>query len=119
DGRFAIVRAEDRVVGQVEFEQQTARVPVFGNVRDAELLDRAGGELADLATFERRAAARGAPQPGQNLDQFGLPVAFDARNPHDLARADLERNVVELRAVTQVFHGERDVARLGVMLFDP
>ena len=50
---LAIVHAQNRVLRQIEVEQQTAPVPVFGDVRNAQLPACAGtGAPSDVLAFE-------------------------------------------------------------------
>ena len=100
--RRPVVHAQNRVLGQIEFEQQAAPVAVLGNVRDA----RARGARARRAARRCRSpssatvAGDRAPvhQPGERLDQLGLAVAFDAGDADDLAGAHLEGDAVHARA---------------------
>src|ERR1041385_4958309 len=93
--RWAIVRAEDCVVGEIEIEQQSAPMPIFGNVRDGEFFDLSRRKLLALAPIKLDAAARRVPQSRENFDQFSLAVAFDARDADDFARAHFKRNIGE------------------------
>ena len=74
---------------------------ILGDVRDAVPDGVARIARAQLAARDAH-AARGAPaQARDRLRELALPVAGDARDRQDLARAQLERDVVQ-RALTAI-----------------
>ena len=83
-------------------------VPVLGDVAHAHETALADGGVGDVLALERDPAARGGLQPGQGVDELGLAVAVDARDADDLARADLEGDVLD-GAVLMDLGGDRQV----------
>src|SRR6266705_6673584 len=81
-GGLAIVNAENRVLSQTEIQQQPAPVTILRDVRDAQLSSLARIEPGDVLAFEnhRSRDVRTGNQTGQRFDQFGLPVALNARD---------------------------------------
>ena len=86
---------------------------ILGHMADAERAHRPSGSRSAAGgarAVDEDFAARERANAGQRLEQFGLAVAGDARDAEDLARPQIERDVVEARDAAIVAHGE--VARL-------
>ena len=73
---------------------------------------------------ERDRAARDLVQAGQAVDELRLAVAVDAGDADDLARADIERHMidgvalVQVRQDAQVLHMQNLLAGVGRRLVD-
>src|SRR5436305_1206871 len=83
---LAVVDAEDRVLGEVEVEHQTAPLAVLRDVGDPPLLALARRKTGDLHPDELDPPADPLlrHQPGERLDELGLAVALDPGDAHDL-----------------------------------
>ena len=60
----------------------------------------------DVFAGKRDGARQRLAQSRQGFDEFGLPVALDACHPDDLARANLERDVVESPMVSLIHNDQ-------------
>ena len=85
--RRAAVAVEHEVVGDRERRDQTVLAAVLGHVADAQLVDLARRQPADVGAVDRDAAADARAHPGDRLDQLALAVALHAGDAEDLAGA--------------------------------
>ena len=76
-------------------------VPVLGDVAHVPAAAADGG-VRDRLAAERDRAARDLVQAGQAVDELRLAVAVDAGDADDLARADIERHMIDGVALVQV-----------------
>ena len=86
---LAALQEVDVGTGRAAGEDQAARMPILGHVGESRPIaagDRVTGDLA-LADLDCPLLAR--TQPGERLDQLGLPVALDSGHSGDLTRAQL------------------------------
>ena len=78
-------------------EYKSVLVPVGGDVRHARVRTAADALVRDLPAAEGDVAPGDAREPRQPLDKLALPVAVDARDAEDLARADIEADILHRR----------------------
>ena len=84
--------AKHEVLGQRHVGHQPAAQPVARDVRQPRRAMLARAASGDRASRDPDAAARRGAQPRKGFDQLVLPVALDAGQPDDLARAHHERH---------------------------
>src|SRR5438445_7901485 len=89
--------AEDRVLGDREAQHEAGASPVLWNERDPRVTLCICVHRRDVPSREQDLAAGGATGAREHLHQLALPVALDARDPQDLAVAQLERRTFEGR----------------------
>ncbi len=77
--------AEYQVLLEIELEHEAPEVAVLRDVRYARLDGLSRRPTGDVAAFEGYGAAGHLAQARQRLDEFGLAVAADSRDPNDLA----------------------------------
>src|SRR5687768_459945 len=110
------MHSENRIFVEAEFEEQTAAMAVFRNVRNTQLAPSARIRASERGTVERHLAADTCrlDEAGNRLDQLALSVAFDAGNADDLARTHIECHAVHNAArpgtYRQVANAENDLA---------
>jgi hypothetical protein len=115
--------AEDQVLGQVEFEHETALVTVLWDVRDARR-DRVPRRAArDVLAQKLDGPGLGLAQADDGLDGLALTVAADAGDPEDLPPAHDEVHALDRGQPTVVGDPQVDdinprLARLRRPLLD-
>ncbi len=119
-----MVVTQGQVLGEREVEHQPAQLAILGDVRQAGVAGRAHAAAADLLAGDGDPARLCVAQPRDRLHQLVLAVAVDARQRHDLAAADGERQVPDRLQVAVVAHAqvldlEHGRAELGVRLVHP
>ena len=109
---------EHQVLGDRELGDQPVLLAVFGHEADAGVEHVAHRGADEFAAAELDRAEDAGAQAEDRLGELGLTVALHPGDGEDLARADLEADVVEQTDAAGVEHGEaldheRDLARLG------
>src|SRR5438552_8701285 len=110
--------AEDDVLADREAERASGTSPVFWNERDPRVTLYICVHRRDVSSRQQDLAAGGATGAREHLHQLALPVALDARDPQDLAVAQLERRTFQcrhrlIRVRREIFNRERNAAWLG------
>ncbi len=100
--RFAVVARQDHVVRQGERQDQAEPVAIGRHVGDPRLVHRPRAVRRHVVAGQLDPAACDLAQPDDRLDELVLPVARDAGDPEDLARADLEVDATDSRVATVV-----------------
>ena len=96
-GLVAVV-VEREVLGEREVEDEPASLPVLGDVPDARprRSSPSGSAWLNSRPPTTIRPGLGVPEAREGVDQLGLPVVVDARDPDDLAGANLEREPADL-----------------------
>ena len=94
-------RQQRHVLAHREREHHALAMAVAGKVDDARAAHPARAAGAQRAAQQRQLPAR-RDHPGERAQERALPVALDAGEPHDLARLDVERDVVEAAAAERL-----------------
>ena len=77
--RRAIMHAQNHVLRDGVIQHEAAPVAIFGNMRHALLARAARRQIRHVPLFQQHLPLPRFPQAGQDFDQFGLAVPFDAR----------------------------------------
>ena len=96
---------------------------VLGDVPDAGVESFLGGRVRHVASVDDDPPGRRVAEPGDRVDQLGLPVRVDAGEADDLAAPHLEADVTDgLEAAVvdhaQVLHLQQRLAGLRRVLVD-
>ena len=118
------VALQHQVFLQRVVQNQTVLVPVLGDVAHAGLAALTDGRVGNFLSAEADAARAHRLKAGQSRHELGLPVALDARQAHDLARAHLKRHVldrvggVHAAPDRHVLHIQDDFTGRAILLLD-
>ena len=114
---------QDHVLLQREVQHQAVLVPVLGD--QAHVLAPLGdGHFADILAAQNDGSAGERFQTAQAVDELRLAVAVDTGDADDLARADIQADVVdrvvlvELGSDAHILNVKYHIAGFGRVLFD-
>ena len=88
--RFMVLQAQNQIVGNAVFQNQTVPVPVLRDQPQSVVLSVADFVLCDVFPIHHDAAAVGRQLPAYDIYQFLLAVAIHACNPENLALSQLQ-----------------------------
>src|SRR5215469_7815152 len=101
DRRLA-VNSENRVIRQIERQDESTAMTVFGYVGDAQPLALARAKTGERTPLQVRVPSGLSLETGQDFNQFSLTIALDAGNTKYLARPYVKRYGVEHRAALNI-----------------
>ena len=112
------------VLGERELEHETSPVPVLGDVAEPLVEMFPCRRPRQLAAVDDDPARGRMAEPGERVDELRLAVPVDARDPDDLAGANLERDPAHHLETAVVDHVyvlglENRSTRLGRLLLHP
>src|SRR5690606_22435560 len=90
DERFSLGVPQQDVLPQGEVQNEAAMMPVFRDIGDTGVAEAIGIGVGDVLAGDGQGARLDLPQAGEDLDQLGLAVAFDAADPEDLPATQLQ-----------------------------
>ncbi len=116
-----MVRVEDHVLGDGEWENQATLLTVFGHMGDSKMMEVPGARIRYVLTTEEDMAGQRWAHAGDAFDKLGLPVSLDAGNADDLAGTYLEadpihRSVAPVIERHEVSDRQHDVPRCRLLL---
>src|SRR2546428_9153861 len=91
--REMLLNSEYEIVGDGVLENESASMPVFGNVRQSDIVSLSDGATSDLCAVDHNRAGKNRAQAGQRFNQLCLTISLDTCNAEYLTR----------------FHGKADV----------
>ena len=97
---------QDAVLGQGEGEHEPVALAILGNVADAGVRGLPGRRTRDVDAMRSMGPRRRGAHAGERLDELALPIAVDAGDRDDLARAQVHGEAAHGVQAAVVAHPE-------------